>query len=92
MPKTTLRATLEELNRQLDDLDKTESLDSTNRSEMASIASKIVGLLDDQQESLDEREGLIDRVREADARFEGEHPLLSATLRRIADTLTQIGV
>lgn len=95
MPRKTLQTTLDELDRQLAELDRKGQLADEHRIDLATIISKYIGETEnrpDAPELAEQRDGLIDQVREAEARFEGEHPLLAATLRRIADTLTQIGV
>jgi len=88
MPERTLREILDELHGRLE---HSEDLDPRAREALRETAAEI-------QETLEASgsDGLYgelrDRLSEALARFEGEHPRLAETVRRLVDQLWEMGI
>ncbi|MBW2314559.1 MAG: DUF4404 family protein [Deltaproteobacteria bacterium] len=81
-----LRETLNELRAELAGSD---AGDPATRSRVQAAADELDAWLDRAQEP---EGGLRDRLREAVARFEEEHPTLSATVQRVVDALADLGI
>jgi hypothetical protein len=87
-----LRQTLEQLRRQLN---QAERLDPEAEAQLRATLDDIHAALDKRTEAGTapaEEPTLANRLNEAEASFEAEHPTLAGTLQRLADLLAQIGI
>ena len=82
-----LRATLEQLHAELA---KTESVDERSREALESLLRDIQTLLE--QSGARPHPSLRERLSQATRDFEESHPTLSATLGRVADALSNLGI
>lgn len=88
----SLRATLDELHEQLESV---ETRDPEVRGLLTRAMEDLRAALDasvGDEVTRPEEEGLTERFEEAAAYFEEEHPLLAGTVRRLIDTLSQMGI
>jgi len=81
-----LRETLDELR---GELARTEPDDAEARDRVQAAADEIDAWLERAEEP---EESLTDRLQEAAGRFEAEHPNLAATVRRVVDALSDLGI
>jgi hypothetical protein len=88
MPERTLRNILAELHERLE---RSADLDEATLSALRQAADNIRETLDEQGES-----GLVgemrDRLSEALVRFEGSHPKLTESVKRLVDQLAEMGI
>ena len=97
MKERKLRETLAELHRELE---RTEPRDTAARERVKQAAREIDAWLESAETSEqraerpdeDADESVGDRLRDAAIRFEEEHPNLSATVRRVIDALSDLGI
>ncbi len=89
MPKTRLRETLEELERELE---RSEAVDERSRERLTHVLGELRELLGEDVEPRDEHRSLLDRLREATREFEEEHPALAETVGRVATALSNLGI
>ncbi len=89
MPRTRLRETLEELERELE---RSEAVDERSRERLAHVLGEVRELLGEDVEPRDEHRSLLDRLREATREFEEEHPALAETVGRVATALSNLGI
>lgn len=89
MPRTRLRETLEELERELE---RSEALDERSRERLAHVLGEVRELIGEDVEPRDEHRSLLDRLREATREFEEEHPALAETVGRVATALSNLGI
>ena len=82
-----LRATLEQLHAELA---KTESVDERSREALESLLRDIQTLLE--HSGARPHPSLRERLSQATRDFEESHPTLSATLGRVADALSNLGI
>ncbi len=82
-----LRATLEQLHAELA---KTESVDVRSREALESLLQEIQELLE--QSGAPPHPSLKERLSQARRDFQESHPTLSATLGRVADALSNLGI
>jgi hypothetical protein len=84
--RETLDQTLKDLHQQLAEV---EDLDDEHVEMLRQALTEI-------QQTLDEKDvssaGIADRLREATQQFSGSHPVLTNTVGRIADLLSQMGI
>jgi uncharacterized protein YukE len=81
-----LRETLAELRRELS---RADAADADARERVQQAAREIDAWLERAEAP---EESLPERLREAVVRFEEEHPRLSATLQRVVDALSDLGI
>jgi hypothetical protein len=81
-----LRETLTQLRQELA---ASDTGDPETRERVQAAAEAIEAWLERAEEP---EGGLGDRLREAAVRFEGEHPSLAATLQRVVDALSDLGI
>lgn len=86
MESERLRETLNELRAELADSD---TGDAETRARVQAAADELEAWLERAEEP---EGGLRDRMREAVTRFEEEHPTLSATVQRVVDALSDLGI
>lgn len=86
MSRERLRETLNDLH---GELERTDADDPEARERVRAAAEALDAWLEGAEEPDD---SLGDRLREAVARFEGEHPTLAATLQRVVDALSDLGI
>ena len=86
MSQQRLRETLAELRRELA---STDAADDEARERVQQAARELDAWLERAEPP---GESLPDRLREAVVRFEEEHPRLSATLQRVVDALSDLGI
>lgn len=84
-----LRATLDELDRELEALD---TLDDATRARLEETKRDIQAALEKQQPEEVEHESFIERLNDAAQEFETSHPRLTAAVGRIVDALAQLGI
>ena len=85
MPERKLTKIVEELT---DRLDGVEDVDAESRDALLEAASRIQNAL-----ASDEPTGsLLTGLRERLERFEGEHPTITETVRRLVDQLAEMGI
>lgn len=92
-----LRETLEQLRRQLN---RAERLDPEAEAQLRATLADIHAALDKPPDiktpaaetPAAKEPTLANRLSEAEASFEAEHPTLAGTLQRLADLLAQIGI
>jgi len=89
VPKTRLRETLEELERELE---SSEAVDERSRERLAHVLGEVRELLHEDVELREEHRSLLDRLREATREFEEEHPALAETVGRVATALSNLGI
>ena len=90
MSESQLREHLERLHVELEE---TDSVDDEARRLLADVLADIRELLDRSDDGpTDSRQSLADRLADATKRFEGSHPRLAATVGRVADTLSNLGI
>ncbi len=82
-----LRERLEQLHAELA---KTDSVDERSREALESLARDIQALLE--QSDAPPHASLTERISQATRDFEKSHPRLSATLGRVADALSNLGI
>ncbi len=88
MPERTLRQILEDLHERLE---RSPELDDETRSALRRAADDIRGALDPSDAS--EMAGdLRDRLSDALTRFEGSHPKLTESVKRLVDQLAEMGI
>lgn len=92
MPRERLIALLDEVRDELERADAAgeSELDDETAAKLRAVDGDIRGWLDDEDD--DDEESFVERTQEAIARFEVEHPTLTAVLNRIADTLAKMGI
>ncbi len=83
----TLRERLDQLHAELA---KTESVDERSREALESLLRDIQGLLE--QSGAPPHPSLKERLSQARRDFQESHPALSATLGRVADALSNLGI
>ncbi len=83
----TLRERLDQLHAELA---KTESVDERSREALESLLRDIQALLE--QSGAQPQPSLRERLSQATRDFEESHPTLSATLGRVADALSNLGI
>ena len=89
-PSRTLPQIVEELHRALE---ASPDLDSGVRSALQEAMGEIRSALDESDDSPgDLSESLRERLSEALNRFEGSHPRLTETVKRLVDQLSEIGI
>ena len=86
MSQERLRETLVELRRELE---RTDASDHEARERVQQVARELDAWL---ERAEGPEESLPERLREAVVRFEEEHPRLSATLQRVVDALSDLGI
>lgn len=90
MPKKQLRDLLDQLDLELDTVQK---LDAPGREKMKALRDEIQQVLErTAPEQADEDDGMLDRLRDARDELEAEYPALTRLLNRIAQTLSNIGI
>ena len=90
MPPERLRQTLEELHRELEEV---EAVDDRSRELMGEVLEDIRGVLERSGGGVPgEQPGLIDRLREATYDFEESHPQLAAAADRVMNALANLGI
>jgi hypothetical protein len=90
MPETRLRATLEELQRTLEE---PSALDAESRELLNELLEDIQTLLARAPEEREEADSsLLDRLAEIARRFEKSHPSLTAAVGRVANALSNLGI
>ena len=82
-----LRERLEQLHAELA---KTDSVDERSREALESLVRDIQALLE--QSGAPPHPSLTERLSQATRDFEKSHPTLSATLGRVADALSNLGI
>jgi len=86
VPTERLRETLQELR---NELARSDAGDPATRERIQATALEIDAWLERAQPPEDSLSG---RLQEAVARFEKEHPHLAATLQRVVDALSDLGI
>jgi predicted component of type VI protein secretion system len=92
MPREELRRQLASLH---DALRNADALDPDARALLERVMDDIRALLEREPGSSarkPEPDSVVDRLREAVDRFEGEHPTLSEAAGRVIDALAQMGI
>ena len=90
MSESQLREHLERLHTELEE---TDSVDDEARRLLAEVMQDIRAVLDrSDYEPASSNPSLADRLAEATQRFEESHPALAATVGRVADTLSNLGI
>ncbi len=90
MSESQLREHLERLHTELEE---TDSVDDEARRLLAEVMQDIRAVLDRSDEApASSGPSLADRLAEATQRFEESHPTLAATIGRVADTLSNLGI
>jgi hypothetical protein len=90
MPETRLRATLDELQRTLEE---PGAVDAESRQLLGELVEEIQALLDRAPEDrADSDPSLLDRLTEMTQRFEKSHPALTAAVGRVANALSNLGI
>ncbi|MCM2373003.1 DUF4404 family protein [Aporhodopirellula aestuarii] len=84
--RTQLEETLDQLRKQLADV---ESLDPEEREQLEEAVNEIKQSLDRSEVS---SQSLAERLSEATAHFQESHPALTNSVGRIADMLAQMGI
>lgn len=79
-----LQTTLRRLHAQLDDVDETDEQTANLLQQIRGDVDRLTGEDDD--------DGIVDRIEEAAASFEGEHPVLAGHLRQIIQLLNSMGI
>ena len=88
MSQRSLRAILDELHERLE---RSSDLDPASQDALREAARDIRAALDDEPDA-DPWNALRDRIARALERFEGEHPRLTDTVRRLVDQLSEMGI
>jgi len=88
MERQQVRQQLEALHAALRDADRA---DPEARELMRTVLHDIQRMLDEEPRER-EAESLVDRLRDALDRFEGEHPQLAEAAGRVIDQLSQLGI
>jgi F0F1-type ATP synthase membrane subunit b/b' len=89
MTNDKIKQTLDELGRQLTDV---ENLDPEVIQRLASMVAEVQSKLDDEQGEQEDHQTIAERLREATIQFEESHPTLASTVERLIDTLGQMGI
>jgi hypothetical protein len=90
MPETRLRATLEELQRALEE---PSAVDAESRELLNELLEDIRTLLARAPEEREQADAsLLDRLAEIARRFEKSHPSLTAAVGRVANALSNLGI
>ncbi len=90
MSESQLREHLERLHTELEE---TDSVDDEARRLLAEVMQDIRAILDRSGDApASSSQSIADRLVEATQRFEESHPTLAATVGRVADTLSHLGI
>ena len=89
MQKEQLQATLWRLH---DELSQTEGVDPDTLARLRSITDELQLALDQPDDRSDDVESSVSGLKDLLLKFEAEHPKLSATIGRVADTLAAMGI
>ena len=84
-----LRATLDQLHQQLQDVD---NLDQQVREQLATAMADIQGALSAKRNDVRADSNLSGRLSDTTLHFEETHPTLAGTVRSIIDTLARMGI
>lgn len=84
--RQSLDETLKDLHEQLESVD---DLDEDQIEMLHTALSEIKTTLDEKEVS---SAGLAERLKEATQQFSGSHPVLTNTIGRVADLLSQMGI
>lgn len=87
MDKPKLRATVAELEKELDSAE----LDDQSRQRLRQAVQDIRAALHEDEVGL-QSQSLIQRLSEVTAKFEGSHPELTSVVARLVDGLAQMGI
>lgn len=88
MSQEDLKALLQQVH---DELSKTDRLDSDAQALLTTVVQDIHAVLGEEKPS-DEPHGLVDRLKEATADFEDDHPQLTESLGQVIDALSRLGI
>jgi predicted nuclease with TOPRIM domain len=89
MNKQRLRAQLEQLHTELQEV---ESLDSNEREMLEKLAGEIQAILEREEDHPQHYSSLRDRLREAVAQLEAAHPRTTILMRQVIDQLAYMGI
>lgn len=89
MPEENLKATLLELESELQGLD---TLDDATRELLAEMMEDIASTLRDKGAAHLEHQSLIDQFEEVGQKFENSHPTITGIVNRVVDFLGQLGI
>lgn len=88
-PLEKLRATLDELDRELAAVD---TVDPHTRSLLEEARAEIQTAIDQQDAAQLQSQSLVDRLKDAEQEFEASHPNLAGIVMRMINTLAQLGI
>jgi septal ring factor EnvC (AmiA/AmiB activator) len=90
MNKKQLRQELENFNEKLEEK---QNIDHELKSNLKKLMQDISGFLDNSEEiSSEEKDSLVENLKEAEMNFETKHPELSESLNIIFHTLSNMGI
>ncbi len=91
MPRTHLRETLEELERELE---RSEAVDPESRRLLDHVIGEVQDLLErtEAREAEPEDQTVLERIAEATRHFEESHPAIAETVGRLAAALSNLGI
>lgn len=90
MEKQTLRETLQQLH---DELEETPQVDDNIRELLHNVMQDIQDVLEAQAgQPTTQQQSLVDRLEEATTHFEVSHPRLTATVGRLINALSSMGI
>jgi len=90
MPRTQLHERIEEL---LRELDQVEIRDPEARARLTAVLEDIrAAVADSTPPGTGDDESLLDRLNEATRHFEESHPTLTAMVGRVAESLSNLGI
>jgi uncharacterized coiled-coil DUF342 family protein len=94
MPDEELRARLDELHEQLEQLEHADKVDPEVRASLELLIADVRKVLDrsGEQDVTAEQESVLERLKDAAGQFEESHPVLFGTLGRLMDVLSQMGI
>ena len=87
MPRTQLQERIQELLRELEQI---ETAESGARDRLTRVLEEIRAAVEGEQQAAPET--LIDRLNEATRHFEESHPTLTSMVGRVADSLANLGI
>ena len=88
MSERKLTKIVEELTGHLDDVDDPAALDPEARRALLEAVAAIRGALESEEPS----DSLLSGLRERLERFEGDHPTITETVRRLVDQLAEMAI
>ena len=89
MPREHLRKTVQKLR---DEVEAGEPLGPEQMDALRDVLGEVEALLNSAAPADEEHESILERLREAEGRFERTHPNFAAAVRSVTDALSKLGI